>query len=170
MLWFSFYIPAYGLLTGEDRVQLQGVELGLIHAASLEEVRSQSPAKQKCMSAARHLPRVNRFSDTPEEHIGERVVSLVLQPHLFHADGDVTVFSSVTQQLQVSRDEQKICLVFERIFCTCTHAQTHTNTSRFSNWASRSIPQGWKGTGVEHMLPHHTSMTCFGGGVLKSDT
>lgn len=51
-----FVYPGYGLLTGEDRVQLQGVELSLIHAASLEEVRSQSPAKQTCMSGTRHMP------------------------------------------------------------------------------------------------------------------
>lgn len=67
LLYFCF--PVYELLTGEDWVQLQGVKLGLIHAASLKEVGSQSPAKQKCMSETCHLPRVNRISDTPEEHI-----------------------------------------------------------------------------------------------------
>ncbi len=46
-LYVSLYLIVNAVLTGEQRVELQGVELSLLHTAALEEVWSKMPAREK---------------------------------------------------------------------------------------------------------------------------
>lgn len=56
-----------------------------------------------------------KSKNAPEESIGQRVLSPVLQPGLLNADRDVTLLSAITQQLLVSRDNQEVGVLLQLI-------------------------------------------------------
>lgn len=126
------------VLTGEEWVELQGVELCLLHAAALEELWRETSAGRKRQRWNILTLYMNwqktKHTNAPEKHIWQGVLSFVLQPSLFNAERDVAVFSSVTEQLLVLRYEQKVTLVFHMILCTNTHTKIN---SLIPSWTNR---------------------------------
>lgn len=114
--------PGCVVLTGEQRAELQRVQLSLLHAAALEKLWSESPAgrrkrslstQRKLMGESKRKRKDERGAQTPEEDVRQQVVSSVLQTRLLHADVDVALLGLIAQQLLVSRNNQEVRVILQ---------------------------------------------------------